>query len=551
VRRVVAAGAFVAATAIAASARADGWAEQAELEGSGAAMDGAFGAAVAIGGGYIVVGAPGEEGGNGAAYVFTYEKGRWVETRRVVGFMGSPKFGQAVAIDAPSGTFVVADQEGADMYGLHDLVFADGGRPPPIRLGAVTAANNTGPVTVAARDGWVAIGMSSMDAVYAFKGAALDHTLSDTSAPSFGTAVAFGGDGTLFVGSPEAGTGGAVYAYAPDGTLTAMIPPPPGSIGRIGAAISIAEPQLFIGASGTTVDPAGHVEVFARSGNAFTYLATAPNYGDPETTLQGGGSAVAAVVPNVVAAGAPLSVRAAEVWEGAAGVVSILADAGAPSLLAPPNAVAYDQIGAAVAATPHLVVVGAPQKTLEQAHQGIAFVWADSAPNDGAPCASPADCTSTFCASGVCCNEACVSAPFDPSVDGGPSRLVTACAACSVEAGAFQDGVCSPLPRGTACGGSFPTDCQMPQTCDGVHRDCPVLEYVADGTPCGMDASCRDGLCLNGSASMPDAGASLPDDTASPSSSGCTTASSRALPALGLMGACLGALAALRRRRRR
>ncbi|WP_437572060.1 kelch repeat-containing protein [Sorangium sp. So ce542] len=98
----------------------------------------------------------------------------------------------------------------------------------------------------------------------------------------------------------------------------------------------------------------------------------------------------------------------------------------------------------------------------------------------GAPCGSSLDCGGRSCVDGVCCDTAC---------DG-------ACEACSVAAGAAQDGVCSPLTGpacddGDACTGA---DACQAGRCAGA----PVGDGAPcdDGDACTQADACAAGACV-------------------------------------------------------
>ncbi|WP_437678241.1 Kelch repeat-containing protein [Sorangium sp. So ce131] len=126
----------------------------------------------------------------------------------------------------------------------------------------------------------------------------------------------------------------------------------------------------------------------------------------------------------------------------------------------------------------------------------------------GAACASGSDCTAGHCVDGVCCDAAC---------DGGP------CDACSVAAGASQDGRCEALTgpvcddgqacthtdvcRAGACAGT-PVACAAPDACheaacEAATGECvttPRLDGAAcdDGDGCTQGDTCEAGACVAG-----------------------------------------------------
>jgi hypothetical protein len=94
---------------------------------------------------------------------------------------------------------------------------------------------------------------------------------------------------------------------------------------------------------------------------------------------------------------------------------------------------------------------------------------------NGQACAAGAECISTFCADGVCCNAAC----------GG------VCQACSAaKKGGGQDGTCGSIPAGadpdSECGGAA--------SCNGVN----ACALFASGVACAINAECASGFCVDG-----------------------------------------------------
>jgi hypothetical protein len=96
----------------------------------------------------------------------------------------------------------------------------------------------------------------------------------------------------------------------------------------------------------------------------------------------------------------------------------------------------------------------------------------------GAPCLGDLACGSNVCASGVCCDVACSGA----------------CFACSVAAGASQDGTCTALS-------AVPCD---------------------DGDPCTQDDQCVAGVCAAQPVVCPPAGQCLAGNGCDPASGACT-----------------------------
>ena len=94
---------------------------------------------------------------------------------------------------------------------------------------------------------------------------------------------------------------------------------------------------------------------------------------------------------------------------------------------------------------------------------------------NGAPCAGAGECTSGFCADGVCCNTAC---------DLG-------CDACAVAAGAAIDGTCGLVAAGRVCRTSG-GPCDADETCSGASADCPADVLKPQGATCRAAAGACD-----------------------------------------------------------
>jgi hypothetical protein len=154
----------------------------------------------------------------------------------------------------------------------------------------------------------------------------------------------------------------------------------------------------------------------------------------------------------------------------------------------------------------------------------------------GEDCTDSAQCVTGFCVEGVCCESAC----------GGGST--GDCQACSVQAGAPQDGVCSPLISGESCDdGSACTvndacnagQCEGPPKAAPENNECLELRSCEpasgdflwslkpDGTPC-TGGTCEAGACVK---------------------KGCSGCSGADTGSVLLWGLAVTLLASLRRRR--
>ena len=126
-----------------------------------------------------------------------------------------------------------------------------------------------------------------------------------------------------------------------------------------------------------------------------------------------------------VVGGAYLFVRAGTIWTRGA-------------IITASDGVEGDDFGTTVALSSAWTLVGAPSKDgpspFGNPGEGRAYVGSVMTAPDGASCTSGAECTSGFCADGVCCESACSADPND-------------CLACAGALTGLADGVCGPLPR--------------------------------------------------------------------------------------------------------
>ena len=272
---------------------ADNWGQVKKLTASDGAADDWFGFTVAISGDTVVVGARGNDSYKGAAYVFARNWGgadNWGQVKKLtaIGSVANDYFGWSVAI---SGDTIVVGAYGDDGYRGAAYVFArnQGG------------ANNWGQVrTLVAADGavWDCFGMSvaiSGDAIVvgahmddSVKGAAYVFarnqggadlwgqvqklTASDGDAQDcFGDSVAISGD-TVVVGAPgNDGHRGAAYVFARNqsgadqwGQVQKLTADDGMAFDGFGYAVAISDDTVLVGAS--EVDYyRGAAYVFARN----------------------------------------------------------------------------------------------------------------------------------------------------------------------------------------------------------------------------------------------------------------------------------------------
>jgi hypothetical protein len=217
-----------------------------------------FGGAAAVSGQTVVVGAPYDEGGTGAVYVFERTQSGWVQRAKLAGATFGLKFGRKVALDG--NTLAVANTASV-------LVYVGSGSTWTLQTTLQPAG--TGVDALAIQDDTCVIGSSSASAR---RGAVASYTRSGTAwsrdpdpTPqasedhwAFGASVALEGS-TLLVGAPESATawwpnGGAVYAFTRVGDEwleTAVLEPSdPQSDLRFGSAVALDGEVAILGADG-------------------------------------------------------------------------------------------------------------------------------------------------------------------------------------------------------------------------------------------------------------------------------------------------------------
>jgi len=153
---------------------------------------------------------------------------------------------------------------------------------------------------------------------------------------------------------------------------------------------------------------------------------------------------------------------------------------------------------------------------------------------NGAACAAAIECTSNFCADGVCCDTSCTSS----------------CTACTAaKKGSGLDGVCGAVPNGSTGKGTCSnamTTCGPDGLCDGTGK-CRV--GAAAGTSCGAtmcSAGSVTGPTCNGAGSCsttPRSCAPYLCKDATSCATGCTTDAECAAPNVCVSGACRAKLA--------
>jgi hypothetical protein len=303
------------------------WLQQAKLVADDAGAADVFGSSVAIEGDTVVVGAPGDDGRIGAAYVFTRAGGTWTQRAKLTASDGLPgdNFGQSVAISAER---VVV---GAPYSGPHGVF--------------------SGSAYVFLLDplGWV-----QLVKLTASDGAAQDR---------FGQSVAINGD-SVVVGAPYADApgadSGAVYVFVRSvmtwfqSKLTAA---DGGGGDRFGESVAISGDTVIIGAtlSGHPSMEYGCAYVFDRSTGSWIQSKLTSTDGTPgdhfgfRVAVNGDTAVIGALHDSSGAA----SSGSAYVFVKAGGTWTRLVK------LSPVDRAVGDQFGSSVAISANTLVVGA------------------------------------------------------------------------------------------------------------------------------------------------------------------------------------------------
>lgn len=186
------------------------WIAQAELMASGGEIEDRFGTTLSVDGDRVLIGAPGLNSNDGAAFLFEYVDGSWSETGRLAlpNVGNESQFGRSVIIDG-------------------DHVF----------VGAPNYNEEVGAVFVYQRgeDGWMQ--------------SATIMSPDTTGESGFGSNLAFDGS-DLVIGAPQQGSG-AVYIFSQDedtwSEKAMLTNNQEGSRARFGSAMAMRDGHLFVG----------------------------------------------------------------------------------------------------------------------------------------------------------------------------------------------------------------------------------------------------------------------------------------------------------------
>lgn len=444
------------------------WAEQAKLVAADAAADAAFGFSVALSGNTAVVGAVATsvagKAGAGAAYVFVRSGTTWTQQAKLTAADAGAddSFAESVAID---GETVLVGSPYADVLG-------DGDR---------------GAAYVFVRSGTT---WSQQQKLAPSDGSGGDHA---------GAAVALSGDTALF-GAPFAdvagkSSAGAAYVYQRTGMSWSLQQKLSASDGAstdgFGGAVALVNDTALVGAD--QADVAGRLDsgaayVFTRTGMAWaeqqklapSTAVASESFGIAVALASTSNTALIGAEGNPVGGAAYVFGRSGTTWTQQQQLVSPLVGADG-------------NFGRGVGIDGDLALVGAPFSNLPSkpsAGVGISFALSMTKGN-GQGCVSAIECTSGFCADGVCCATACGGGAAD-------------CQVCSVAAGGSADGTCSVAKKGATCR-SATSACDVAETCDGSAGTCPADAFKPATTECRAAAGICDvaEYCTGSSATCP------------------------------------------------
>jgi hypothetical protein len=486
------------------------WHQQAKLlPAGGAAMD-HFGVSVAIDQDTAIVGASNDDGSKGSAFVFVRSNGVWTQQQKLVpdngavssGFGGSVSISQDTAIVGETQHVTASGNVGAayvfvrsnGTWTKQQTLLASDGNADDSFGHAVSVSGDTAVVT-ASLDDDKAI---TAGAAYVFVRSNGTWTESqklfanDAQANNyFGESVAVSGSTAIVGAFGSDSFKGSAYVFGKSGgTWTQqqkLVASDGAASDDFGRSIALSGNTAVVGAHGDDSDK-GAAYVFVENGGTWTQQqklvasdGVAGDFFGVSVAVSGDTAMVGARSEdntNGADAGAAyIFLRNGSMWSQD---VKLLASDGA----------ANDQFGRSVAVSMTTAVVGAPFNNTAGADSGTAYVFLRA--SVGQACSVNADCETNFCVDGVCCNSAC----------GGTNT--TDCQACSVAAGATQDGLCGLRSAGALCRTSVGA-CDVAETCNGSSDTCPANVFAAAGTPCNDDNACtQTDACQAGRArSMP------------------------------------------------
>lgn len=500
------------------------WVQTAELVAKDGKMVDLYGSAVAISGDTAIVGSPQAQGNWGTAYVYSRSAGVWSLQEELnpplyvsgdffgaaIALQGTTAFidgeGETVGSNASQGVVFVYEPSGGSWTLKQTLSASDGAANEQFG-GTLAVSGNTLFVGVPEKT----VGTNTKQgAVYVFtlSGSTWTQTqklvASDGAASDwFGTAIAVSGN-TALIGANfhtvGANTGqGVVYVFQLSGGNWTQTQELSGSAGQqgdgFGGTIALSGTTALIGASQSFTGNSGEAYVFAQSGSTWTEEARLVS---SDSGADGVGSSVG-FAEGMALLGAPNAYGPGGTSVIDQGAIYTFTGSGSTwtegAAIRATDGASLDGFGYAIATSGTDLVVGAYEKTIgTNAKQGAAYLESFGGGN-GTTCSGAADCATTFCVDGVCCDGACT----------GPCHACTAALK-----GTGTDGTCGPVKSGTSCGVTCTGNQRTTSSCDatgtcvvGSKTTCPG-GYACDGTTacatsCTTAAQCASNYdCMNG-----------------------------------------------------
>ncbi|MFI5300796.1 MAG: hypothetical protein ACHREM_22155 [Polyangiales bacterium] len=259
------------------------WTLDTKLVGGDSVASDDFGAAVAVSGGWAIVGAPYAAASAGAAYIFQQSGLTWTQVSALKGVSAGDEFGYSVAMDGDTAlvgapfsstgaTVTVYTQKGTTSW-LPTQVLT------PTQFGVAFG------FSVAIQGDTALVGepedTATNGVAFVFTRSGTTWSRSATLRPSalklFGTSVALDGD-TAIVGSPyDSGEQGSAYVFARSGTTWTqqgqLLAPDPFAGDKLGWSVAIRGDSAIVGAPFRQFET-GAAYSFQRSGTSWVYTST-------------------------------------------------------------------------------------------------------------------------------------------------------------------------------------------------------------------------------------------------------------------------------------
>jgi hypothetical protein len=452
------------------------------------APEAAFGAAMALDGDRLVVGAPGED----AAYVFVRDHDTWAEEARLTSagasgselghavaiagdrvVLGAPKDGEAAS---EAGALRVFERDQGSWVEQGKLIASDAA--PGDFFGSSVALSGDEILAGGTQVGTFAPGFAHVfrrdqGAWIQDEGALVPQSVSTGAA--FGVSVAIAGDtaviGAYFNTIPGVGEAcGSAFVYRRiDGVWTEearLVGAGIQSNALVGRAVAISGDTALVGAPSL-------VDLTHGTGAVFVFRRTNQGWEQEAKLIAGDGGAGDELGISVALSGETAVLGSHRFHDGKGpGSAYVFTRSGHTWLrqarVDPEGGDSADRFGSAVVTGGDLVLVGA--RGVSEAAGSVHAYRLQRA--NGEPCAATAECASGFCVDGVCCDSACGG--------GDPSD----CQACSTAFNASANGTCVALDPSVVCAPP-PEPCGRPRTCDGEGLLCPAAPKL--GTPSTCD----------------------------------------------------------------